>query len=161
MLKATLYKVSAIRSCEIQRSTRWIQSSISLNISSGSKDQCLPIQLTRSVKLAVSHWKEPDSLIFTSSLWVLQICIYFSFSAPTEQPILAYADNNLKIIILHPEENWLLKESENEFWWLIWPQFNSQMCKLKALHFKSYKTKKFKHSTIKLEGILLARNLFN
>lgn len=73
--------------------------------------QCVP---TSSCPVTGQHNKEPGSVFFAPSLQVFSICIYFS-SYRTAYPNLANADNNLSIIILHPEENRLVNESQNEF----------------------------------------------
>lgn len=82
---------------------------------------------------------------------------------PTEQPLLTQqnADNNLSIIIPHSEGNRLVNESQNEFWWLTWPLLHFPNVFLK-LHILTHKKEvSLNASTIKLERILLARDLFN
>lgn len=75
---------------------------------------CSSVCAHRSCPVTGQHNKEPGSVFFAPSLQVFSICIYFS-SYRTAYPNLANADNNLSIIILHPEENRLVNESQNEF----------------------------------------------
>lgn len=115
--------------------------------------------LINSFLVTGQHWKEPGSVFFPPSLQIFPICIYFS-SYRTASLNLANADNNLSIIIAHPEENTLVNESQNEFWWLIWPPTTFPQCIFKASHFNSQK-RSLNANTIKLERILPISDLFN